>query len=120
MLSLYVPSIVGEYYEVPILPEVIIEEPVEVPRYREITVYVTAYSQGDDCDTGDTMANGEKVHEGAVAYNGVPFGTKIHIDDREYTVKDRVGSDDVVDIYMDSVSRCSQWGRQRKIVKIED
>ena len=95
-------------------------EELRQPRYREVTVYVTAYSQGDQCDTGDTMANGEKVHEGAVAYNGVPFGTKVIIDGREYTVKDRVGRDDTVDIYMNSVSRSLQWGRQRMTVRVEE
>ena len=64
------------------------------------------------------MANGERVHVGAVAYNDVPLETKICIDRREYIVKDRYGYDGVVDIYMSTVSDCLQYGRRLKVIKI--
>lgn len=41
--------------------------------------------------TGNPMANGEYPHEGAVASSdrSIPLGTKVLIDGKEYTVKDR-------------------------------
>ena len=57
----------------------------EIVEYEEIVMKTTAYSAGDDCDTGSVMANGNTVHEGAVACNIVPLGTVILIDDVKYT-----------------------------------
>lgn len=81
-------------------------------------VTVTAYTAGDDFTPGVIMANGEHVHVGAVAYNDVPLGTKILIDGVQYTVKDRVGSDGVVDIYVNSKREAMQIGRQTKTITI--
>ena len=58
------------------------------------------------------MANGEKVHEGAVAYNDVPLGTKVVIDGKTYTVKDRMADNGVVDIYMNSIKEALKHGRK--------
>ena len=64
------------------------------------------------------MANGQRVFEGAVAYNNVPLGTKIEIDGQMYTVCDRVAYDNVIDIYMNSIDKANDWGVQYKTVKI--
>lgn len=83
-----------------------------------VDVKCTAYSAGDGLTPSTTMANGEEVYVGAVAYNDVPLGTKIEIDGAVYTVCDRVGSDGVVDIYMNTVDECFDFGVQYKTVKI--
>ena len=88
--------------------------------YRTITVKTTAYTAGDGDTPSTTMANGQEVYVGAVAYNGVPLSTKIEIDGNMYTVCDRVGSDGVVDIYMNSYSEAIQYGVQYKEIKIYD
>ena len=88
--------------------------------YRTITVKTTAYTAGDGDTPSTTMANGQEVYVGAVAYNGVPLGTKIEINGNMYTVCDRVGSDGVVDIYMNSYNEAVQYGVQYKEIKIYD
>jgi 3D (Asp-Asp-Asp) domain-containing protein len=87
-------------------------------KYREITVETSAFTIGDNYTPSDTMANGEKAHVGAVAYNRLPLGTHIWIDNVEYIVKDRAAYDDVVDIYMGSIQECEKYGRQVKTIKI--
>ena len=88
--------------------------------YRTITVKTTAYTLYENETPSSTMANGQEVYVGAVAYNDVPLGSKIEIDGNMYTVCDRVGSDGVVDIYMNSYNEAVQYGVQYKEVKIYD
>lgn len=72
----------------------------DVPRaYGVRLVSSTAY-----CLTG-TMANGQRVYRGAVAMNGVPFGTRYRIIDgplagQVLTVADRIGHSSQFDIAM--------------------
>jgi len=86
---------------------------------RSTTLEITAYSSGDGMTPSATMANGESVHVGAAAMNGVPFGTRIYIPslDRVVTVKDRCGYDGVLDIYCDTIADCYEIGRQ--VVEVE-
>ena len=88
--------------------------------YRTITVKTTAYTLYENETPSSTMANGQEVYVGAVAYNDVPLGSKIEIDGNMYTVCDRVGSDGVVDIYMNSYNEAVQYGVQYKEIKIYD
>ena len=83
-----------------------------------VDVKCTAYNEGNALCPSTTMANGEEVYVGAVAYNDVPLGTKVEIDGVVYTVCDRVGSDGVLDIYMDSLDACYDFGVQYKTVKV--
>ena len=83
-----------------------------------VDVKCTAYNEGNDLCPSTTMANGEEVYVGAVAYNDVPLGTKVEIDGVVYTVCDRVGSDNIIDIYMDSLDACYDFGVQYKTVKV--
>ena len=87
-------------------------------RYRTATVKTTSYTAGDGYTPGTTMANGQQVYEGAVAYNDAPLNSKIEIDGKIYTVCDRVGSDGVIDIYKDSYQEAINYGVQYKEVKI--
>ena len=95
------------------------EKQKEVSRgtQRVITCEVSAYSSGDGFTPSDIMANGEIVHIGAVACNFLPFGTKVRINGNVYTVKDRCGIDNCIDIYMGTHEECEQWGR--RILEVE-
>ena len=85
---------------------------------RIMHVTCTAYTAGDGMTPGTVMANGEKVHYGAVACNFLPLGTKIRIDGEVYTVKDRCGHSDRIDIYMNSLDECYQFGIRTKQVEV--
>jgi len=94
---------------------------VEQPKYCEIEAIVTCYSENDDHTPGDIMANGKRVHYGAVANDVLPMGTKVLIDGETFVVSDRFGGGYPVekfDMYLPSRADCIQWGRQKKIVRI--
>ena len=78
----------------------------------------TSYTVGDGLTPSNIMANGEVAHVGAVACNFLPMGTQIRINGNIYTVKDRCGADDCIDIYMDSYEECINWGRRTVEVEI--
>ena len=83
-----------------------------------ISCYVTAYTVGDSYTPSDTMANGEKVHVGAVASYDLPLGTKVRINGVVYTVKDRCGVPNTIDIYMNSKQECMRFGKKYMQVEI--
>ena len=83
-----------------------------------ISCHVTAYTVGDSYTPSDTMANGEKVHVGAVASYDLPLGTKIRINGVVYTVKDRCGIPNTIDIYMNSKQECMRFGKKYMEVEI--
>lgn len=62
-----------------------------------------------------TMANGKKVFDGAIANNCLPFGTKIKIAGKVYTVSDRMNSRygcKNFDIYFEDYSEAIKFGRK--------
>lgn len=75
---------------------------------------VSAYS-----DHG-TMANGEWTHEGAIASDDLPFGTRVVINGRTYVVKDRFGGgySNAIDIWMSSYDDAIEFGRQYITVEV--
>lgn len=83
-----------------------------------ISCHVTAYTVGDAYTPSDTMANGEKVHVGAVASYDLPLGTKVRINGVVYTVKDRCGVPNTIDIYMNSKQECMRFGKRYMQVEI--
>lgn len=83
-----------------------------------ISCHVTAYTVGDSYTPSDTMANGEKVHVGAVASYDLPLGTKVRINGVVYTVKDRCGVPNTIDIYMNSKQECMRFGKRYMEVEI--
>ena len=85
---------------------------------RTIVCEVSAYSCNDGLTPSAVMANGEVAHEGAVACNFLPIGTQVRINGNIYTVKDRCGIDNCIDIYMDSYDACMDWGRRTMEVEI--
>lgn len=83
-----------------------------------IKMRTTAYTVGDGYTPSTKMANGETVHEGAVAMNGVPLGTQVRIGGNIYTVKDRCGIDGTVDIYFNSIAKAKAYGVQYREIEI--
>ena len=90
----------------------------EQNRKQVISCHVTAYTVGDSYTPSDTMANGEKVHVGAVASYDLPLGTKVRINGVVYTVKDRCGIPNTIDIYMNSKQECMRFGKKYMEVEI--
>lgn len=99
-------------------------EKVEVKDVR--TVKATAYSSTPDQtdDSPFTMANGKRVHDGAVAANFLPFGTKVRFPelygDKVFTVEDRMHRrfSDRVDIWMETRSEAIRFGIQDATMEI--
>lgn len=88
--------------------------------HREIYVKTTAYTVGDGHTPSTICADGKPPTIGTVAYNGVPLGTMVYIDNKEYTVRDRTLYDGVMDIYMDNIRECMEYGVQHRRVWIYD
>lgn len=77
----------------------------------------TAYTAGDEYTPGVIMANGERVHVGAIACpSRFALGDKILINGTEYICKDRMAKrfrdTDTFDIYMNTRSEALQFGKQ--------
>lgn len=79
-----------------------------------VQMNVSAYS-----DHG-TMANGEWTHDGAIASDDLPFGTRVVINGRTYVVKDRFGGgySNAIDIWMPSYDDAIEFGRQYLTVEV--
>lgn len=87
------------------------------------TVSSTAY---DLCSSGATMADGHRVHTGAVANNFLPLETLIRTDSpigmhdehgrwvrkRYFRVEDRIGWGSQLDIWHARCSESVTWGRR--------
>ena len=89
------------------------------PVQRTMTLSVTAYSSTVDQTDGDpfTAASGERVFDGMIAYNGLPFGTKVrfpdYFGDKVFVVLDRMNARKgpyVADIWMPTREQAKQWG----------
>ena len=88
-----------------------------VPQIKIVKGTVYAYtSRVEETDSDPfTTASGEKVREGIVANNCLPFGTKIDIDGRVYEVKDRMHrrySCDTFDIWHSDLDEARRWGKR--------
>lgn len=97
------------------------------PVKKRLTVRASAYSSTVDQTDGDpfTAASGAKVHDGMIAWNGVPFGTKIRIPeyfgDKVFTVGDRMNArwgTRKIDIWMTSRAEAMQWGVRTIAIEI--
>jgi len=105
----------------PGLPEIGFRSPKKI-----IKLSVTAYSSSlDECDRDPfTTASGEKVRDGIIAYNYLPFGTKVRFPEKfgnkVFTVVDRMATHKgkyIADIWMPSKTEAIQWGV--KVLKME-
>lgn len=102
--------------------------PIAGERKPRKTFYltVTAYSSTvDQCDSDPfTTASGERVRDGIIAYNHLPFGTKVRFPEafpgKVFVVKDRLREGTgtyLADVWMPTREEALQWGA--KILKVE-
>lgn len=93
-----------------------------------LETFVTAYSSSVD-ETDETpfiTASGEKVRDGIVAANFLPFGTRVRIPemfgDKIFVVKDRMAAkhNGKVDIWFETKGLAKQFGRQKLMVEVLD
>lgn len=86
--------------------------------YRTMHVKITAYSMEDNFTPSNVMANGETPRPGFIALNDVPLGTKVRYNGQVYIVGDRCGTSGVMDIYMDTVRECYEFGVRYGVIEI--
>ena len=93
---------------------------------KTIILSVTAYSSSPDECSGDPFitASGSHVQDGTIAYNFLPFGTKVRFPEvfgnKVFTVEDRMAAYKgkyIADIWMPSKAEAIQWGV--KVLKME-
>ncbi|MFH0952430.1 MAG: hypothetical protein V1838_04580 [Patescibacteria group bacterium] len=96
------------------------------PAKKSVWLTVTAYSSTPDQTSGDPFitASGERVRDGIIAHNFLPFGTKVRFPDvygdKVFTVKDRLHERYgyyMADMWMETREEAIQWGA--KIIKME-
>ena len=88
--------------------------------YRTMQVKVSAYTVGDNFTPNTVMANGEVPYVGCAAMNGVKLGTRVRYNGQVYVIKDRVATDGVLDLYMNSVQECNNFGVKYATIEILD
>jgi 3D (Asp-Asp-Asp) domain-containing protein len=83
------------------------------PKTGIFTEYTATVSQTDDTPT--ITASNQKIREGIVANNCLPFGTRIKVNNNIYVIQDRMneryGCEDF-DIYVKKYSQARHFGRQ--------
>ena len=117
----------------PVLEDEILETvPANLPRSedkepkRVIYVTVTSYSSTPDQtdDSPFVTANGTWVHDGTLAANFLPFGTKVRLPDysgdKVYTVEDRMNQRYTyrADIWMETREAAKQFGIRKLKMEI--
>ena len=89
-------------------------------------ITMTAYSSTPD-QTDDSpfiMANGKRVHDGAVAANFLPFGTKVRIPalygDKVFIVEDRMNRrfNNRMDIWMETRGEAIHFGVRKATIEV--
>jgi 3D (Asp-Asp-Asp) domain-containing protein len=93
---------------------------------KTMTITVTAYSSTvDQCGADPfTTASGTKVHDGTLAANFLPIGTKVRLPDqfgsKIFTVEDRMAArfSNRADIWMPTREAAKQWGVRRVRIEI--
>ncbi len=121
------PVIAADQTEIPAKEE---EKPSVVAEKPDITMdaVITAYSSTPDQTDSDPFiaASGKRVHEGMIAANGMPFGTRIKIPslygDRIFLVEDRMNARygyGRMDIWMDAPkAELYKFGVKRVMVEV--
>lgn len=101
-----------------------VTEPTTQKAKKTITMVVTAYCSCRKCcgKTDGITASGVKAKQGVTvaADTRFPFGTKLEIDGKIYTVQDRGGAikGNLIDLYFESHQSALNFGRQTKEVTI--
>lgn len=77
------------------------------------------YAYTMDSSPNGLTATGEVPHVGGIASNFLPLGTRVMIYDKWYVVNDICGVNGAIDIYMDTLAECYQFGVQRAMVYVD-
>ncbi len=93
---------------------------------RTMTIPVTAYSSTPDQTSGDpfTTASGTRVHDGTIAANFLPIGTRVrfpeYFGDKIFVVEDRMSARywHKADIWMTSRAEAIEWGVRYTTIEI--
>lgn len=93
---------------------------------RIMRISVTAYSSTPDQTSGDPFitASGTRVHDGTIAANFLPIGTKVrfpdYFGDKIFIVEDRMAARywHKADIWMTSREAALQWGVRYTTIEI--
>lgn len=115
-----------EQIETKINPEAHLIRADDVKPKKVIYVTVTAYSSTpDQCDsTPFITASGTRVHDGTLAANFLPFGTKIRLPDysgnKTFVIEDRMHPrfSQRADIWMETRETAKQFGIKRLKMEI--
>ncbi len=110
-------------------PEIVCKLPeiADRPARKTLRATVTAYSSSIDETDSDpfTTASGAKTHSGIIAYNHLPFGTRIRFPeiygDKIFVVEDRLragASRTHFDIWLPSKMEAKQWGVKTLVIEI--
>lgn len=100
--------------------------PEKAPEPVKMTVIATAYTpRPEETDSTPWLtAAGTKTREGIIAANWLPFGTKVRIDGKIYTVEDRMNSRYTaafparIDIVFMSYEKARKFGKQKMEIEI--
>lgn len=100
--------------------------PVKATEPVKMTVIATAYTpRPEETDSTPWLtAAGTKTREGIIAANWLPFGTKVKIDGKVYTVEDRMNKrytaafPQHIDIVFLSYEKAKKFGRQKIEIEI--
>ena len=92
----------------------------------KMTVFATAYTpRPEETDSTPWLtAAGTKTREGIIAANWLPFGTKVRIDGKVYTVEDRMNQrftaafPQHIDIVFLSYEKARKFGKQKIEIEI--
>lgn len=117
-------TMVGKYFPCQEKPNA--ENAYRHKNKRTMFVTVTAYSSTPDQTDSSPfiMASGNRVHDGAVAANFLPMGTKIMLPEihgeKIFVVEDRMHRrfSDRIDIWMETEEEALQFGVKETTVKI--
>ena len=96
---------------------------VDMDMPESLGVYrITTYDVCCNEPHGRQSASGKRLEYGDVAMNGVPFGTKISIDGEIFTVVDRCGINNTVDIFIENDSGVCQCNTldHKEVFRIND
>jgi 3D (Asp-Asp-Asp) domain-containing protein len=98
------------------LPPIEVAEEKAEETEREVGIFSAYNAEVAQTDADPfTMASGKRVYDGAIANNCLPFGAKVEVGGRTYTVEDRMNkrySCDHFDIFMWSKADALKFGRR--------
>lgn len=100
-----------------------VAEDVEPQPVQRFTATLYAYSSTPDQTNGDPFitASGQRVADGIVANNCLPFGTEVKINGKLYRVQDRMAARygcSSFDVWHPTRQSAIQFGRQTAIVEV--